>query len=82
MEHEALKQKYELLKTRHSTLEYQLDADKEESRLRYVVISALFNLSWYNRETTLEQQNAEMLKELELLRQNYKNLIDVSVAIY
>lgn len=32
-----------------------------------------------NREVTLEQQNAEILKELELLRQNNKNLIEVSV---
>ena len=36
MEHETLKQKHELLKARHSILQYQLDADKEESRLRYV----------------------------------------------
>ena len=31
-----------------------------------------------NREINLEQKNAETLKELDLLRQNYENLIDVS----
>ena len=35
MEHEALKQKFELLTTKHSTLQYELDADREESRQRY-----------------------------------------------
>ena len=54
MEHEALKQNYELLKTRHSTLQYQLDADKEESQLKYVSINLVLQQHYYHYEQQVD----------------------------
>ena len=78
MEHEALKQKFELLKTKHSTLQYELDADREESRQKYIIydeysISISLIVTINCRETSLEEKNTELSKELALLQENYKN---------
>jgi len=82
MEHEALKQKFELLKTKHSTLQYELDADREESRQRYNGHRISISLIGYIncRETNLEEKNTELCKELALLQENYKNAMVCNVG--
>ena len=82
MEHEALKQKFELLKTKHSTLQYELDADREESRQRYDRHSISVSMIGYVdcRETTLEEKNTELCKELALLQENYKSAMVCNVG--
>ena len=85
MEHEALKQKFELLMTNNSSLQYELDVDREESltKILWLLVPCRFLLivilSTVYRETTLEEKNSELSKKLTQFQKDYQTLV---VCIY